>query len=147
MGFARRLALLAAMLLAPAVARADPAPHRMVIHVDSPTKEVMIEALHNASNVIDYYRARAGSAKIEIVANGRGVTMFVNGMSPVGAEVADYSKRYQNDIAFDACAISLAKTGQALGRKLQVMAQAQLVPSGAVKILELEEQHYGYMKP
>lgn len=120
--------------------------HRMVIHVNSPTKEVMVEALHNAGNVIDHYRAQGGSAAIEIVANGRGVTMFVDGMSPVAKELADYHKRYP-DVVFDACAISLAHTAKALGREMKVMADARTVPSGAVRILELERQGWAYLKP
>ncbi len=124
----------------------EPAPHRMVIHVNSPTRETMVEALNNASNVIEAYRAHGSAAAIEIVANGRGVTMFVNGMSPVGSEVAAFHARYP-DITFDACAISLAATGKALNRKLEVMPEARTIPSGAVRILELEEQHWAYLKP
>ncbi len=146
----RRVATFALVLSAvvPFAARSAPseAAHRMVIHVNSPTKEVMLEALHNASNVIDYFHAHDSSAAIEIVANGRGVTMFVNGLSPVAGEIADYHNRYP-DMVFDACALSLAATGKALGRKLDVMPQARTVPSGAARILELEEQHWGYLKP
>ncbi len=146
MRFALRLVTLAALLAAPAATRAETAAHHLVIHVNSPTKEIMIEALHNAGNVMEYYHAHDSAAVIEIVANGRGVTMFVKDTSPVSAEVADLHKRYP-DMVFDACAISLAGVAKAVGRKLEVMPEARLVPSGAVRILELEEQHYGYLKP
>lgn len=145
-----RIAAFALMLstVAPFAARsASPeAAHRMVIHVNSPTKEVMLEALRNASNVIDDYRAQHSSAAIEIVANGRGVTMFANGISPVEGEIADYHTRYP-EMVFDACAISLVATGKAVGRKLEAMPEARTIPSGAVRILELEEQHWAYLKP
>ncbi|MGA9865066.1 MAG: hypothetical protein WBQ75_01350 [Acetobacteraceae bacterium] len=143
---ALRFIMLAVLLAAPVAARADTEAHRLVIHMNDPTKEIMIEALHNAGNVMDYYRAHDSSAAIEIVANGRGVTMFVKDLSPVAAEVAELHTRYPS-IVFDACAISLAHTEKALGRKLEVMPPARIIPSGAVRILELEEQHYGYLKP
>ena len=146
MRLALRFAVLTALLLAPGITRADTQAHRLVIHVNDPTKEIMTEALHNAGNVMDYYRAHNSSAVIEIVANGRGVTMFVKDMSPVAVEVADLHTRYPA-VVHDACAISLANTEKALGRKLEVMPQARVIPSGAVRIIELEEQHYGYLKP
>jgi intracellular sulfur oxidation DsrE/DsrF family protein len=131
--------------LAPPALRAE-APHRMVIHVNSPTRETMVEALNNAGNVIDYFRQRGSTATIEIVANGRGVTMFAAGMSPVGGELAAFHARYP-DTVFDACASSLAAVGKALNRKLEVLPEARTVPSGAARILELEEQHWAYLKP
>lgn len=146
----RRVAALgvAAAAAAPFAARAaiaDP-EHRMVIHVNSATKETMEEALHNASNVIDHYRAHGSAASIEIVANGRGTTMFVDGLSPVGKEIAAYRARYP-DMVFDVCAHSLASTEKALDRKLKVMPEARIVPSGAVRIQELEEKGWAYLKP
>ena len=150
MRLARRLALLAPILsaFAPLALRAAPqgAAHHMVIHVNSPTRETMVEALHNAANVIDYFRERGSAAAVEIVANGRGVTMFVTGMCPVSGELADFHARYPETV-FDACARSLAAVEKALNRKLEVMPLARLVPSGAARILELEEQHYAYLKP
>jgi uncharacterized protein len=136
---------LALSVVAPPALRAE-APHRMVIHMNSPTRETMIEALNNAANVIDAYRAHGSTAAIEIVANGRGVTMFAAGMSPVGGEVAAFHARYP-DVVFDACALSLAAVGKSLNRQLQVLPEARIVPSGAVRILELEEQHWAYLKP
>ena len=141
-GAALALALSAA---APPALRAE-APHRMVIHVNSPTREVMVEALNNAANTIDYFRQRGSTAAIEIVVNGRGVTMFAAGMSPVGGELAAFHARYP-DAVFDACALSLAAVGKALNRTLEVLPEARTVPSGAARILELEEQHWGYLKP
>ncbi len=142
-----RLALLTTLILAaPALAWAHGQSHRLVIHVDDPEREIMIEALHNATNVIDHYRSEGDTVTVEIVANGRGVTMFAKDLSPVAKEIADIHAKYPR-ITFDACAIALAHTSEALNRKLEVLPPARSVPSGAVQILELEEQHYAYLKP
>lgn len=142
-----RLVLTMALILAvPALAWAQGQTHRLVIHVNAPEREIMIEALHNATNVIDHYRSEGDTVAIEIVANGRGVTMFAKDLSPVAKEIADIHTKYKQ-IIFDACAISLSHTSEALNRKLEVLPPAHLVPSGAVRILELEEQHYAYLKP
>ena len=127
-------------------ARAQDARHRLLIHVDSPDQEVMVEALHNATNAIDTIRKQGGSVAVEIVANGRGTAMFIEGLSPVKDEVRRIHAAYPG-VVMSACAISLAHTETAMQRKLTVMGEARVVPSGAVRIMELEEQHWAYLKP
>lgn len=144
----QKIASALAIIAVAFTAHAQPpeAAHRLVIHVNGPAKGTMEEALHNARNVIEYYRAHGGTVAVEIVANGDGTTMFVNGISPVASDLPVYYAKFP-ELTFDACAISLRHTEQALGRKLEVVSEARIVPSGAVRILELEEQHWAYLKP
>jgi intracellular sulfur oxidation DsrE/DsrF family protein len=137
------LGMLAA-LAAPACAQ--DARHRLLIHVDSPDREVMVEALHNATNTIDTIRKRAGSVAVEIVANGAGTAMFVEELSPVTDEVRRIHGTYPG-VVMSACAISLAHIEAEMKRKLTVIGEALVVPSGAVRIMELEEQRWAYLKP
>jgi uncharacterized protein len=142
----RALTLLLGILLATALPALAQTSHRLLIHVDSADPEVMVEALHNATNVIDTVRKQGGTAAIEIVANGRGTSMFIDELSPVKNEVRRVHAAYP-DIVMSACGISLAHTEAAAKKKLAVMPEARIVPSGAVRIMELEEQHWSYLKP
>jgi intracellular sulfur oxidation DsrE/DsrF family protein len=125
---------------------AQDAQHRLLIHVNSPDQDVMVEGLHNATNAIDTIRKQGGTVAVEIVANGRGTAMFIEELSPVKDEVRRIHAAYP-DVVMSACAISLAHTETAMQRKLTVLEQARVVPSGAVRIMELEEQHWAYLKP
>jgi hypothetical protein len=127
-------------------AQAQDARHRLLIHVNSADKDVMVEALHNATNAIDTIRRQGGSVAVEIVANGRGTAMFIEGLTPVKDEVRRIHAAYPA-LVMSACAISLAHTETAMQRKLTVLTEARVVPSGAVRIMELEEQHWAYLKP
>jgi uncharacterized protein len=143
----RVLTLVLGILLALAsTAQAQNARHRLLIHVDSAEQEVMVEALHNATNAIDTIHKQGGSVAVEIVANGRGTAMFIEGLTPVQDEVRRIHAAYPT-LVMSACAISLAHTEAAMQRKLTVLAEAGVVPSGAVRIMELEEQHWAYLKP
>jgi len=143
----RALTLILGILFALASpSRAQDARHRLLIHVDSADQEVMVEALHNATNVIDMIRQQSGSIAVEIVANGPGTAMFIEGLSPVKDEVQRIHAAYP-EVVMSACAISLAHTEAAMQRKLTVLAEARVVPSGAAHIMELEEQHWAYLKP
>ncbi len=46
-----------------------------------------------------------------------------------------------------ACGISLTHTAASMKKQLTVMPEARVVPSGAVRIMQLEEQHWAYLKP
>jgi uncharacterized protein len=142
----RALTLLIGILLATALPAYGQTPHRLLIHVDSADPEVMVEALHNAANAIDTVRKEGGTVAVEIVANGPGTSMFVNELSPVKDEVRRVHSAYP-DVVMSACGISLAHTEAAAKKKLTVMPEARVVPSGAVRIMELEEQHWSYLKP
>lgn len=143
----RALTLIFGILFALASpAWAQDARHRLLIHVNSADQDVMVEALHNATNAIDTIRKQGGSVAVEIVANGRGTAMFIEGLTPVKDEVQRIHAAYPA-LVMSACAISLAHTETAMQRKLTVLAEARIVPSGAVRIMELEEQHWAYLKP
>ena len=140
------LLLICGILLSVAPGRAAGTQHRLVIHVDSANARIMTEALHNATNVIDLERKAGDSARIEIVANGYGTGMLVSELSPVAAEIARIHAAYPG-IVFSACGISLAHTEAAMKRSLTVLPEAHVVPSGAVRIMALEEQGWAYLKP
>ena len=143
----RTLTLMLGTLLAAASAvRAQDAPHRMLIHVDSPETSVMVEALRNAANVIDTIHKQGATVAIEIVANGPGTSMLIDALSPVRPEVRHFHTAYP-EVVLSACGISLAHTEAAMKMRLTVMPEARVVPSGAVRIMELEEQHWAYLKP
>ncbi len=127
-------------------ARAQDARPHVVIHVDSRDAEVMTEALHNAANLIETLRKEASSVAIEIVANGSGTSMFIDSLSPVKDEVRRIHATYP-DVVMSACAVSLAHTEDAMKQPLTILPEARIIPSGAVRIMELEEQHWAYLKP
>ena len=143
----RALTLMLGILLAAASpGRAQEALHRMLIHVDSPDADVMTETLHNATNTIDTIRKQRGTVAIEIVANGPRTSMFIDALSPVKPEVQRLHAAYP-EVVMSACGISLAHTEDSMKKQLTVMPEARIVPSGVVRIMELEEQHWAYLKP
>ncbi len=140
------IVILGILLAGTSPGRAQDAPHRLLIHVDSPDADVMTEALHNAANVIDTIRKQRGTVAIEIVANGPGTSMFIDALSPVKPEVQRLHAAYP-EVVMSACGISLTHTAASMKKQLTVMPEARVVPSGAVRIMQLEEQHWAYLKP
>src|SRR6267154_2696522 len=61
---------------------ADGKPHRIAIQVDQNDPQVMNLALNNATNVIEYYRARNEDVDVDIVTYGPGLHMLRADTSP-----------------------------------------------------------------
>ena len=89
----RRLAtaiLLLLALAAPSLA-ADGKTHRIAIQVDQNDPQIMNMVLNNATNVIEYYRAKNEDVDVEIVAYGPGLHMLRTDSSPVRGSVSQYA--------------------------------------------------------
>ncbi|HUB10766.1 MAG TPA: hypothetical protein VMB34_02325 [Acetobacteraceae bacterium] len=140
------LLLLCGLLLSAPSAWAAGRQHHLVIHVDSADAEIMTEALHNAANVVATERKAGDTVKIEVVANGYGTKMFVRELSPIADEIRRIHAAYP-EVVLSACGISLAHTEAAMKRSLTVLPEAHVVPSGAARIMELEERGWAYLKP
>jgi intracellular sulfur oxidation DsrE/DsrF family protein len=146
---APRRALLAGLPLALLASRpvlAQPSRNRLVVHVDSADPAVMRLAVYNATNVIDAVRKQGGEADIELIANGPGIAMLIADRSPVRDLLREVHTAYPG-MVFSACAVSLAAVEAKTGHPLPIVPEARVVPSGALRIMELQEQHWAYMKP
>jgi uncharacterized protein len=129
-------------------AHADGAKHRIVIHVDQNDAEVMNLALNNAKNVIDTYRAKNEDVNIEVVAYGPGLHMLRDDTSPVKDRIKEISElSFPSNITFSACNNTKQGMEKREGHPITIIPQAHLVPAGVVRIMELEEQGYSYVKP
>jgi intracellular sulfur oxidation DsrE/DsrF family protein len=123
-------------------------PHRVVIQVDQNDADVMNLALNNARNILDLYRAKNEDVDVEIVAYGPGLHMLRDDTSPVKdriKELADVS--FPSKIVFFACNNTKQGMEKREGHPIAIIPQATIVPAGVVRIMELEEQGYSYVKP
>jgi hypothetical protein len=123
-------------------------PHRVVIQVDQNDPEVMNLALNNARNLLEYYRDKSEDVDVEIVAYGPGLNMLRDDTSPVKdriKQLADAS--FPSKIVFSACNNTKQGMEKREGHPITIIPQATIVPAGIVRIMELEEKGYAYVKP
>ena len=120
--------------------------HHVAIHVDQNDLQVMNLALNNAQNVASYYAGIGDEVIIEVVAYGPGLNMFVAGTSPVEARISAMALENDN-LTFAACANTLAKMVEKAGKDVPILSEATMVPSGVVRLIELQENGYAYVRP
>ncbi len=142
------IALLLLISLASTGFAADTKPHRVAIQVDQNDPQVMNLALNNATNVIEYYRGKNEDVDVDIVTYGPGLHMLREDTSPV----KDRLKRlkdlaFPGKIQFSACNNTKQGMEKAEGHAISVLSDATLVPSGVVRLMELQEQGWSYVRP
>jgi intracellular sulfur oxidation DsrE/DsrF family protein len=123
-------------------------PHRIVIQVDQNDPDVMNLALNNAKNVLEGYRAKNEDVDVEVVAYGPGLHMLRDDTSPVKDRIKELTEvSFPSGITFSACNNTKQGMEKREGHPITIIPQAHLVPAGVVRIMELEEQGYSYVKP
>lgn len=138
--------LTAATLFAISQASAEDQAHKLAIQIDQNDPAIMNLALNNAENVMQYYEAKGEKVKIEVVAFGPGLQMFVQGSSPVKDRIAAMSLE-SPDITFSACGNTYKKLVQKVGHDVPLVSEARIVPAGVVRLMELEGEGYAYVRP
>ena len=146
----RRLASAALLSFAFATSAlaADTRPHRVAIHVDQNDPQVMNLALNNATNVIEYYRAKNEDVDVDIVTYGPGLHMLRSDTSPVQDRLKRLKEMaFPGKIQFSACDNTKQGMEKTEGHAISIIADATLVPSGVVRLMELQEQGWSYIRP
>jgi uncharacterized protein len=145
-----RLAI-AALLSLPLVSgslAADAKSHRVSIQVDQNDPQVMNLALNNVTNVIEHYRAKNEDVDVDIVTYGPGLHMLRDDTSPVKDRIKRLKElAFPGKIQFSACNNTKQNMEKAEGKAVPIISDATIVPSGVVRLMELQEQGWSYVRP
>ena len=115
---------------------------KVVIQVSSKDPLTQKIALNNAANVLK--ELGPGNVKVEIVAYGPGLSILTK-KSKNSARVA--SMAFNEDIQFSACNNTMKKIMKKKGKKPGLTKGVKIVPAGVVRIMELQEKGYSYIRP
>lgn len=123
-------------------ASAADATHKVVIQVSSANVKTQNLALNNAANVLKDFGP--GNVIVEIVAFGPGLSMLT--------EKAKTAKRVKNmafneDLQFSACNNTMKAVKKKTGHMPKLTKGVKIVPAGVVRIMELQEKGYSYIRP
>src|SRR5258705_623340 len=121
-------------------------PHRLILQVNPNERAMMNLALNNATNVVQYYKDLGQNVKIDVVAYGPGLHMLRDDTSPVKARIKAISESTPS-ISFEACGNTWENMNRAESKEVPLISEAKVVKSGVVRVMELQEQGWTYVKP
>lgn len=127
---------------------ADAKEHRVAIQVDQNDPAVMNLALNNATNIMEYYKSKNETVQVDIVAYGPGLHMLRADTSPVHDRIKQIvNASFPSNIKFSACENTKQGMEKREGKEISIIPEAEVVPSGAVHLIELQEQGWSYLRP
>jgi len=139
-------AIAAICLHTPASAAEQKREHRIAFQINDNDPARMTLALNNIVNVVRYYSEKGDQAEIEVVAYGPGLHMLREDTSPVKERLKSM-KASIPDLTFTACGNTMENMEKAEGKKIEIVPQASVVQAGIVRLTELQEQGWTYIRP
>jgi uncharacterized protein len=121
-------------------------PHHLILQVNSNEPAMMNLALNNASNVAQYYKDLGEKVSIEVVTYGPGLHMLRDDTSPVKARIETLALN-SPEISFKACGNTRENMSKVESKEIPLISEARVVKSGVVRVMELQEQGWTYVKP
>lgn len=123
--------------------------HHIVFQVDQNDPATMNLVLNNVQNTLDYYNSKGEPVKVEVVAYGPGLNMLRDDTSPVKDRLARMAKdgSFPASLQFSACHNTMMGMQKKEGHPIPIVSEAKVVPSGVVRINELQEQGWSYLRP
>src|SRR5882757_2605784 len=116
--------LIAAVSADDAKAQGSEKPHRVAIQVDQNDPAVMNLALNNATNVIEYYRAKGEDVDVDVVTYGPGLNMLRTDTSPVKDRIKGLKEfAFPSKIQFSACNVTMQGMEKKEGHPIAVMSE------------------------
>jgi len=125
-----------------ALANTDDGPaHKVVIQVSTNDPRTQNIALNNAVNL--QKALGQDNVAIEIVAYGPGLGMLTR-KSNLQQRVSSLAMQ---GISFSACGNTMKKVARKSGKMPVLSEGVKVVPAGVMRIMELQEQGYAYVRP
>ncbi len=112
--------------------------HRLVIQVDQNDPAV--------TNVIEYYRAKGEDVDVDVItyAACTCACRYIAGTGP-HQDLKDLA--FPSKIQFSACGNAKEGMEKKEGHPITVLSEAVVVPSGVVRLMELQEKGWSYVRP
>ena len=119
---------------------------RLNVQVNTNEPAGMNLALNNAANTEQHYKGMGEQVQIEIVTFGPGLNMLRDDTSPVKERIKSIAETSRS-ISFAACDNTRANMSRVEQKEIPLISQATVVSSGVVRIMELQEQGWSYVRP
>ncbi|WP_321528982.1 DsrE family protein [Sedimenticola selenatireducens] len=120
---------------------AEGAPHKVVIQVSTDDPRTQTIALNNAVNL--QKALGQDNVQIEIVAYGPGLGMLTSN-SKEGQRITSLAMQ---DIQFSACGNTMKGIEKKTGKMPALLEGVTVVEAGVLRLMELQERGYAYVRP
>ena len=119
---------------------------KLVIHVSENDPAKMKLALNVVKATKKQFADKGNNIVIEVVVNAQGLHMMRADTSPVKKEIGLLATKFDN-LRFSACGTTISKMNKKEGKPIKLITEARRVTGGVLRIIELQEAGYSYIRP
>ena len=127
---------------------ADKKTHHVAFQIDQNNPALMNLVLNNVQNMMEYYQGKGEDVQIEVVAYGPGLMMLREDKSPVKDRLKRLKEgAFPSSLTYSACHNTMMGMEKKEGHPIKIVSEARVVPGGVVRLTELQEQGWAYIRP
>jgi hypothetical protein len=119
-------------------------PNRVILHLDSAAPEKMRAVLDQAERLLNEAARQDRAMQLEVIANGRGISLLREGVSPHAARMARMRLHHAN-LNWVACGQSIARFTSE-GEKVELLPGTRTAPTAIGEIVTRLQQGWTYVR-
>jgi uncharacterized protein len=139
-------AVIAVFLLTMGPVLAGEGVHKLALQISDNDEQKMNAVLNVAANASQYYSGLGEEIDVSVVAFNLGLHMFRSDTSPVAERMASFAQSMPN-VKFYACNNTRTSMAKKEGKDIPIMENAEVVPAGVIKLMELDAEGYTILRP
>ncbi|WP_208988217.1 DsrE family protein [Labrenzia sp. VG12] len=143
---ARAVIAFSALTMVTLTALAEDKVHKLALQITDNDPQKMNTVLNVAANVARHYTDMGEEVDIKVVAFNQGLHMFRADTSPVSKRMTSFVQSMPN-VSFEACNNTLQTMVKKTGKDIQLLEGVEIVPAGAVALMELDIDGYTILRP
>lgn len=139
-------AAMAAFILAIGPVLGAEGVHKLALQISDNDAQKMNTVLNVAANASQYYSGLGEEIDVSVVAFNLGLHMLRTDTSPVAERMASFAQSMPN-VKFYACNNTREGMAKKEGKDIPIMENAEVVPAGVIKLMELDAEGYTILRP
>ncbi|GMQ91245.1 MAG: hypothetical protein BMS9Abin11_0553 [Gammaproteobacteria bacterium] len=118
---------------------------KVLIHLNTGNPGRFKEALNDVRGLMHYYRSKNINARVEVVANGKGLSMLRADTTPFAKEIKQLQAEHKN-LRFVACKNTIDRLAREKGIIARLLPGVVVIDSGVVQIMRRQQQGWAYIQ-
>ena len=118
---------------------------KLVLHVTTEDRRKLNTVLDEAESLLKEYETGTHKVKLDILTNGKGLSLLRKDKSPFATRIHDLQKRYSN-LSFKACQQAINRLKLEKGIQARMLPEAIIVPSALGEIIRKQKEGWSYIK-
>ena len=118
---------------------------KVLFHVSDGQAEHLKTVLDDVEDLMKYYQRSHQKARVEVIANGEGLSLLLAGISPYAERIRRMQEEYHG-LTFVACQNTINRYQEELGLTAKLLPGIVVIDSGVAQVMRRQHQGWAYIQ-